>query len=501
MIMQQLERQTKHIDSSNGSIRFEPVPDGSWRSEEYEVNVNGTPIFVHGARVSAMAFNQVYIDTQRPLDQTEISSFVSFDFSGTVELEVRSIYDAVRPRIRPLSRGIRPILDEKPDNNFQQLQTQDFLRDRVTKSIRFTLDRPGQYVVELCGPHHVLHVFANPMSASPPDPASPNVLYYGPGIHSAGKIVMKSGQELYIADGATVYGCVQAIDAQSIKIHGRGILDASKLDRWDAGETIGFVRCDGVEISGITVRDPNLWTVVGIASRNISITNFKIIGAWRYNTDGIDLLNCENINISDCFVRTFDDCICMKGFAEYIHQPPGEKYLHIFTEREPVRNARIERCVLWNDWGRALEFGCKTQAESMSDVVFSDCDVLHFHHVALDIQVGDQTRVHNVKFQNIRVEEAIDPACSPRLIELVIRKHRLYSVDEDRGTIDGATFEDIHYLGNTRVKVNVTGFDESHRISSVRFRNVQVHKERITSFDDPRLPFSINEFVDDCEIV
>ena len=42
-----------------------------------------------------------------------------------------------------------------------------------------------------------------------------------------------------------------------------------------------------------------------------------MMGCWRYNSDGIDMHNCENVHIDGCFLRTFDDSICVKGFDCY----------------------------------------------------------------------------------------------------------------------------------------------------------------------------------------
>ena len=51
--------------------------------------------------------------------------------------------------------------------------------------------------------------------------------------------------------------------------------------------------------------------------RNLDIEDVKIIGNWRYNSDGIDMHNCEYVRIRDCFVRTYDDSICIR-FTEDI---------------------------------------------------------------------------------------------------------------------------------------------------------------------------------------
>jgi len=72
--------------------------------------------------------------------------------------------------------------------------------------------------------------------------------------------------------------------------------------------------------------------------------------------------------------------------------------------RPPARNIRFSGCVLWNDWGRAAEIGAETSAPEISGIVFEDCDIIHNTHSALDIQHGDHAAVHDIRFQDIRVE-------------------------------------------------------------------------------------------------
>ena len=69
-------------------------------------------------------------------------------------------------------------------------------------------------------------------------------------------------------------------------------------------------------ISGIILRDPHEWTVVPRNCDSITIDNIKLIGLWRYNSDGIDLVNSKNITIRNTFVRSFDDNIVIKGLKQ-----------------------------------------------------------------------------------------------------------------------------------------------------------------------------------------
>lgn len=71
---------------------------------------------------------------------------------------------------------------------------------------------------------HHLQLFANPIEDARPDPADPNVIYYGPGIHQVGRVVVPSGKTVYLAGGALAEGAFLVNHAENVRILGRGIL-------------------------------------------------------------------------------------------------------------------------------------------------------------------------------------------------------------------------------------------------------------------------------------
>ena len=159
-----------------------------------------------------------------------------------------------------------------------------------------------------------------------------------------------------------------------------------------------------MKIDGVILRDPDVWCLSAFGCRNVEIANVKLVGLWRYNADGIDICNSQDIVIRNSFVRAFDDAIVLKG----LNWGRGG-----FHER-PVRNVRVHDNVIWCDWGRALEIGAETSAPEIADIRFQDCDIIRTTHIAMDIQCGDRALVHDIRYENIRVET--DDVCpAPRM--------------------------------------------------------------------------------------
>lgn len=452
-----------------------PAPDGEAPSEDYIVKINGNPAFVYKARVSAVPLNQVWPGYQRPLDQTEIASFAYWDMLEPVSVEVLSNRPVESVDVRPWSYGIKPNV--------------------AGNRIEFQMPHPGQITVEVNGTHHALHLFANPIEES--IPSGSDVLYFGPGIHKVDKLELKSGQTVYIAGGSIVHGSIVATGASDIKILGRGILDNSMYERGKAPGPIVLYQCSNVKIDGIVLRDPNVWTVTPSDCQYVDISNIKLIGLWRYNADGIDIVNCQHVTIDKCFVRSYDDSIVIKG----LHRT-GEK---------PVKDVVVTDCVIWNEWGRALEIGAETVAPEISGLIFKNCDIIRTAHIAMDIQHGDRALVKDVRFENIRFEVddynprpqmqkergekygfGEDKTYVPRLLVLEIRKN-FYSKDAERGRIQNIDVKDVEVIGNPFPESYFCGYDASHRVENVTIKNLRIGGKIIKNAEEGK--FSIREHV------
>ena len=472
--------------------RIYPVQAAFEGNAGYKVKVDGKEAALNAARVSACPYNRRWPGHQRSADQTEIVSFLSMETDAETEIEIEAEEAFESVQVRPLSLGIVPEIEGR--------------------TIRLRMRQAGYVTVEPYGRRNALHIFADPVKEY--DLAGADVIHFGPGVHEAGMIELRSNQTLMIDEGAVVYGCVRAMDAENIRILGRGILDNSRnkekilfevsaegnaaaVNNAERLHTVQLEYCTDVEIDGITIRDSLVYNIRPVGCRNLAIRNVKIIGCWRYNSDGIDMHNCEDVLIENCFLRTFDDSICVKGFDCYYEGDVeaavkaamyrnGEKY-------DVFRNVLVRGCVIWNDWGKALEIGAETRAEEISDIVFEDCDVIHVTGPVLDCMNVDYADVHDVTYRNIRVEydEIIpqpviqrkdseryedaekDRDYAPPLMCVEVLFHPEYSAGgERRGRNRRISFENVSLTGRQEPRVWVEGLDEAHGRREIAVRGL-----------------------------
>lgn len=449
----------------------------------YEVTVNGkqAPVYTHF--VSAYPINRRWPGHQREISQREKSYFVAFENDEGAEICVKSRKPGV-PIVRPVSENV---CVNESENGYT-----------------FRLNKHGAYSFETGDGHANLHLFFN-RPAAYSFTRNEKVIRYEGGTFDAGEIVLHSDETLYVAEDAVLHCNIVAENAENVRICGRGILDNSNskekilfdVNTGDGQADVGnavrkhFIslnNCKNVTISGVTLRDSLCYNVSAVNVDGFYCNDVKIIGCWRYNSDGIDMQNCRNAHVSNCFVRTYDDCICVKGDRGV---------------RTNCEHILVENCVFWCDWGHAMEIGLETCADKITDIRYRDCTVMRTNFDFLHIGCADYAEISDVSYENINLEFTGDerepyyqkadgeeyPAnntpYSPALLGIGIFHHFEYSVGDKFGRIHGVKYKNITVTGaKGKPKITVNGADETHTVPDVTLETVTINGKRATSLSD-----------------
>ena len=215
-------------------------------STDFRVLINGREVPVYTCRISKYPFNRVWPGFQRPVDQTEIVSFVNIVSDEELRLEVLTDLPLDRVLIKPYSKGI--------------------CHQEGEGRISFTLKENGQYVLECGSYHHCLYIFnSKPIPAPQPDEVTH---FFGPGIHFPGKIRLHDNESVYVDKDALVYGCIYAEDAKNIHVFGNGVLDDSHEERTGnycyedyTNGNVKFYDCENLRIQGVLLKNSAIWCV------------------------------------------------------------------------------------------------------------------------------------------------------------------------------------------------------------------------------------------------
>jgi polygalacturonase len=173
-----------------------------------------------------------------------------------------------------------------------------------------------------------------------------------------GVITLRSGVELRLAEEAVLLGSARRGDYGGIKasalivaegqhqlsITGKGIIDGQGRElakdvirmlqdgslqdpEWQVVNPwhqkrpaesnrpglIRFSHCNDVTLSGITLRDAACWVQTYVACSGLTLDHIRVESTAYWNNDGIDVVDCRDVKISNCEINAGDDGICIKS--------------------------------------------------------------------------------------------------------------------------------------------------------------------------------------------
>jgi hypothetical protein len=365
--------------------------------------------------------------------------------SGRVVVKIVSKRSLRNVVIRPQSYSVKPTLEDE-------------------HTISLTMDRPLKLSIEPEGKNGPLLLFANPLVKRAPKPGDKDIICFGPGLHKPEKIVLKSNQTLYLAGGSVVKAEVLA-EGNNIRICGRGILDGSDWQwrKGPVGNMIAIRNSTDVEVCGITIRGASHWTIVPKNCQRVTIRNVKLCNSRVQNDDGINPCNSRDVLITDCFIRSDDDCIALKG-------------LDFSAPNSNVERIIVENSTLWCDRARIFLLGHESRAEFMRNITFRNLDIIHFSMTPFLLEPGEDMRLEDVTIENIRMHGE----GQREFIRLrpVVNQYMRKKVP---GFIRNVRFRNITLDGQSgQYLVQIEGADSEHDVRDVTFENVSIVGSKLT---------------------
>jgi len=439
-----------------------PAPAEELARSDYAVTVNGRPV-------------DVYLAKTQHHDKRYF--FASFDFAGEIEVEVTSPVSLADAVVRPASSGVT-------------------LRAKSAGSLTFSAARPFKVSVERDGENSPLLLFGNPLETDVPRADDPGVVYFGPGIHAPGKIELTSNQTLYVAGGAVVKGGVEA-HGENITVRGRGIIDGS--DYAHGGGPIRFMltfeKCRNLLLKDVTVRGSWLFTIAPCGCDHVVIDNVKICGSRVGNDDGIDIINSADVLVNDCFLRTDDDCIAVKGLGGY--------------DGKACERIRVTHCSFWTDRANIFRIGYESDTAAMRDIVAEDIDVLHcvsderppetfWSNWVFYLQPSNNMPMAGLRFEDFRINAPgqnnlakVQPMVCKGWQDTAGGHFASWDYKEPGQCVRDCVFRNLRLSGNATGhpgRVFVSGVDAQHPVADVTFENV-------TRFGEPLMADSADVII------
>jgi polygalacturonase len=203
------------------------------------------------------------------------------------------------------------------------------------------------------------------------------------------------------------WALVVAVDAKNIGIEGEGAIDGqgSKLkaqqiltDTRPEGQRWGrrpfllrVVRCEGVNVKGVSLYYSAAWTSHYFQSKKITIENVKIVSVGVAHNDGMDIDGCQDVRIKDCDIESGDDALCFKTTSS-----------KMACKGIVISGMRL----------KSNQAGIKMGTESMApfeDIKISNCHIYDTKNGGIKLLTVDGAHLRNVEISDITMTEVRTP--------------------------------------------------------------------------------------------
>lgn len=434
-------------EPQNG-VQVYSVPKGAPESKDFTVIVNEMPVGLYS--------------TETLYESTD--TFGYFDLiEGTANITVKPNFSFQSCEVLPKSRGITPEIKNG--------------------EIKFSTDKIGDLTLIFNGNYKgkVLQIFINPEDVDAPTESSPTVTYIGPGYYTRRELNVLSGETLYIAGGAYIEdGTIGIGGRQNVTVRGRGVISQGSKDITQA---VFFGGCKNVKLEGIICNKRYTgWSGQILNCDGVTVERYRVVSPVLYSTDGLNIVCSKNVTYKNCYFRTGDDCVSIKGGN---NDKPST---------EPVDNILIEDCIFWSDGNNAVAIGSETYTPYMRNITVRNSEILYVkdntdNRGAMAIICLHGTDISNILFENINVGP-----CG--YLTSIFYTEEIFEIPGNLrlpGEIHDVTFRNITQRGGDNPKfIRLSGWNEEKKIRNVTYDNVTVEGVKIHE----RYPSVSNKFIE-----
>lgn len=229
------------------------------------------------------------------------------------------------------------------------------------------------------------------------------------GIFLTGTVVLKSNVELYLEAQAVLKGSpdrkdylsahqgrgalVYAFQQERISISGQGTIDGNGghaafqgKDKFnglpDRPYPIEINQCSHVKLKEFTIRDGAFWNIMLDQCRWVTVDDVTVLSRIVANNDGLDIVDCRDVKVSNCYFDVGDDAICLKSHCEV-----------------GVKNVVITNCIAKSE-SNGIKFGTMGVG-GFEDITISNCVLYDTRLSGITLQMVDGGVIDRITISNI----------------------------------------------------------------------------------------------------
>jgi polygalacturonase len=248
-------------------------------------------------------------------------------------------------------------------------------------------------------------------------------LVFDVGRFLTGSMHLKSNVTIHLLEGAVILGVLNPFDydrkgltalilghdQQNIGITGKGVIDGQgrevarnvaalvhkglikDLFRNDRPEVeirpmlIYFRNCSTILIRGVTIRNAAAWVQTYDQCKNLKVDSITVDSRAFWNNDGIDIVDCDSVAITNSYIDAADDGICLKS-----HVP-----------NSVCQNIVIRNCTIRSS-ANAIKFGTASLG-GFRNIRIINNKVFDTYRSAIALEAVDGGFIENVEADSLQV--------------------------------------------------------------------------------------------------
>ena len=242
------------------------------------------------------------------------------------------------------------------------------------------------------------------------------------GRYLTGSIHLKSNVTIQLEEGAVLLGSLNpwdydrkiftalvfAYDQQNIGITGKGIIDGQgryvarnvvemihkgilkdgfRYDRPEAESRpmlINFRACENILIRRVTLRNAASWVQTYDQCKNLVLDSIYVDSKAYWNNDGIDIVDCDGVTITNSYIDASDDGICLKS-----HDAGSS-----------CKNIRIQNCTIRSS-ANGIKFGTASRG-GFSNIKILNNKVFDTYRSAITLATVDGAYIEDVEVDSLQ---------------------------------------------------------------------------------------------------
>ncbi len=262
---------------------------------------------------------------------------------------------------------------------------------------------------------------------------------------------------------------ITAINEQNITITGFGTINGSgyaDIFQTKIGEDpnrpfgLHIIGCKNLVFENFLLTHTGFWGLRVDQCNDLKIKGVRVFNHSNLNNDGIDIVDCHDVIVSDCKIDASDDALCFKSEA-----------------MKGVKNVVVTNCLL-SSHASAFKFGTASvggfQNFTVSNCIIKRSQAKEMHHVeklwegitGIDLLNVDGGITCNILFNNI----LIDGSHTPVFIKIGNRHRRRSKPADDIS--ENIFFNNIIIRNGGDLSSSVTGYP-GHPVRNIQFNNVR----------------------------